>query len=224
MEVNGRMKTEYKKGINQIHAPEYLIQHTIHTIEQETVRQKRIKKNEWILLMATVAGVVLLLFIGTRSSSKLIYNEVMLPIVRVEQATNKEETIHLKEYETYLGEDLSHLLGENKAIKERIIVTYTGKDITSDQATFYYDVDGQIIIIQLSKTKEIASNELLQGKMSQVDGFPVILGKEKTTKRLLATGEKNEIYFYMSATGLKKEQFECNLKLFLKNFLTDETK
>lgn len=218
------MKTEYKQVMNQIHAPESLMKSTIHKIEQEQTKHKRSKKNILIFSMATAAAVFLLFFIVNRSSPKLIYNDITLDLIRGEHPIMKEETICLKEYETYVGGDLSHLLEEKQPIKESIIVTYTGKDITSDQATFYYDLNGEKIIIQLSKTKEIADKELLQGKASHLDGMDVILGKEKTTGRLLAAGEKKKVQFYISATGLKEERFEEYLKTFLKNFLQNETK
>lgn len=224
MEVNGRMKVEYKKEMNQIHAPEYLMRSTIHRIEQEKFKHKHTKKKILILSMTTAAAVFLLLFIATQSSTKLIYNDVQLNVIRVEQSINKEETISLKEYETYIGEDLSFLLGEIQSYKKSITVTYTGTNITSDQSAFYYDVDGEHFIIKLSKTKEIADKKLLQGKASDVDGIEVILGKDRITGTLLAAGKIKNIHFYISATGSNEEHFERNLKTFIKNFVKDETK
>lgn len=217
---------EYKKKIDEIHAPESLITATLNRIhEEEKVQEttKIIKKpHRWIGIssMATVAAAIVLAIglSGSNSRVNLIYNTVPETIVRTMSTEQTQDSMDVEEYSDYLGLDIQNLMENAALIKSEIHVVYEGEGIKEDEGCAYYNVGGEQVMIRFSKTMVVVPENLVGGEMSEVNGQAILAGVSRNGKEHMAAFEGNGINCFLSSSTMEQQEFEAFLLNFLKIF------
>lgn len=174
---------EYKKSVENQHAPEALIQATLKRIQEEETKmpenlpEKKIRKFP-VTAVAGMAAAVLVLVGVTRlqSGSDIYYNQISDSIIKAETGFFSEEKLN-EEIETY-----------------------------------YYEADGVRLMVQTSKNNQLAPKELIKGESSQIGNVEVYVGEIKENNRYVAAFEKDGIFYYIVGNNIEKKTFEKNLK------------
>lgn len=226
---------EYKKSVDAQHAPEALITKTLQKIHEEErgagvqaeVRQstknkaqpkKSRRRYAWIVTAAGMAA-VLAVVVGVSSSNRgLTYNIVQESQIRAEAEISlmPEHEMTAEEYGAYLGRDLTEPLKGVTLSKADISVAYgeDGETILEDEGTFYYNTGSGQVMVKMSKTTEVAPEELLSGEATEWHGLTVYAGENETQDKRLAALQQGDIRYFVMSYGMSEKEFE----IFLKNF------
>lgn len=227
---------EYKKKVDDIHAPEALIHATLNRIHEEEKLQETaggtmkaeagkpdkniIRPRKWaagFTAVAAAAAVVLLIGLSNRSGSQmnLVYNTVPETLVRSMDSKQSENSMSVEAYEEYLGLNIVQPTENATLVKAEIRVAQDGDTVTEDEGTVIYNVDGEQMMIQYSKTMDIVPENLLTGEMSEVNGQPVKLAVSANGKEYMAVCETGEVTCFMMSYSMEKQEFEAFLLEFL---------
>lgn len=212
-------KVEYKKKLDEIHAPEALIQNTLNKIHAEEPAKKPVKKRfPWaaISTVAAAAAVVIAIGLTTGGSSdvNLIYNTVPETLVRT-VGEQPEYSMNVDEYSTYLGVDLEHLVKDADLVKAEIYAKQEGGTVTEDEATIIYNINGEQMTVQISKTLNVAPQTLTSGQYSDVNGYKVLAALSENGKERMAAFEWNGISCFVMSYSMEAQEFEDFLEDFL---------
>ena len=228
---------EYKKKVDGIHAPESLINATLNKIHEEEKMQEMtgeavkteigkpeqniIRPRRWaagFTAVAAAAAMVFVIGLSNRNGSQmnLIYNTVPETLVRSVDDEQSENSMRVEAYEKYLGMDIQKPTENATLVKAEIWVARDGDTITEDESTIIYNVDGEQMMIQYSKTKDIVPENLLTGELSEVNGQPVKLAVSANGKEYMAVFEVGEVTCFMISYSMEKQEFETFLQEFLK--------
>lgn len=223
---------EYKKSVDSQHAPEALITQTLQRIHEEERRQsggyteekvvvgnggKRRRRS--LIIMAAGMAAALAIVIGVSGSrSSLYYNPVPESLVRgiTENGAPSENEMDVEAYSAYLGVDMTAVPEDTTLIKANISVSYAedGIQVTEDEGTFYYNADGNQVMVKVSGTKEVAPEELLSGEVSRWHNMTVYAGEDETGGQRLAAVTQGNIHYFVMSYNMTEKEFEK----FLKNF------
>ena len=222
---------EYKKSVDGQHAPEALITQTLQRIHEEERRQsgecaeenvvvgnggKRRRRS--LIVMAAGMAAALAIVIGVSGSrSSLYYNPVPESLVRgITENGSFENEMDVDAYSAYLGVDMTAVPENTTLIKANISVSYAadGIQVTEDEGTFYYNADGNQVMVKVSGTKEVAPEELLLGEVSQWHNMTVYAGEDETSGQRLAAITQGNIHYFVMSYNMTEKEFEK----FLKNF------
>ncbi len=209
---------EYKKKVDDIHAPEALIHATLNRIHEE--EKNIIRPRKWaagFTAVAAAAAVVLMIGLNNGNSSgvNLVYNTVPETLVRSMDGEQTESSMSVEDYSDYLGLDIQKPTENATLVKAEIRVVRDGDTVTEDEATVIYNVDGEQMMIQYSKTMDIVPENLLTGEMSDVNGQPVKVAVSENGKEHMAVFESGDVTFFVISYSMEKQEFEK----FLLNFL-----
>lgn len=228
---------EYKKKVDGIHAPESLINATLNKIHEEEKIQEMtgegvkaetgkpeqniIRPRRWAVGFTAVAAAAAMVFViglSNRNGSQmnLNYNTVPETLVRAVDDEQSENSMSVEAYGEYLGLDIQNPTENATLVKAEIWVAQEGDTITEDESTIIYNVDGEQMMIQYSKTKDIVPENLLTGKLSEVNGQPVKLAVSANGKEYMAVFEVGEVTCFMISYSMEKQEFETFLQEFLK--------
>lgn len=220
---------EYRKYVDEIHAPESLINTTLERVhlEQQTGEGAGVDKKHKagnIIKFATpvvaAAAVAVLVVTQLPQKNMLIYNSVPDTAFRtgnilIDFGTFTDgKTITAEEYSEYLGINLDELINGMELVNTDIEISYDikGKNIVSDEGTLYYESEEGSIIVELSKTKDIVPKVLRSTEESMVDGYSLWVAESDQNDTLIAAGKKDNISYYIRAERVPKKQFEKVLK------------
>jgi len=227
---------EYKKKVDGIHAPEALINATLNKIHEEEKMQEMtgelikteagkpekniIRPRKWaagFTAVAAAAAMVFVIGLSNRNSAQinLIYNTVPETLVRSVDNEQSENSMSAEAYGEYLGLDIQKPTENATLVKAEIWVLQEGDIITEDESTIIYNVDGEQMMIQYSKTKDIVPENLLTGEMSEVNGQPVKLAVSANGKEYMAVFEVGEVTCFMMSYSMEKQEFEAFLSEFV---------
>ena len=195
-------------------------------MQQPTYVQQPVKKTpkksyrKWIGAVAGMAaGLVFIVGVGMMNSqSGLYYNSVPENIIR--EATQQdvwiEDTVDVETYSDYLGRDMSEVPEGMKLIQEDIYVRYDDmqSEIIEDEGTFYYNVNGDQIMVKVSRTLEVAPEELLAGEASEWDDMTVYAGKNETGNQLFAAVEQGDLQYFVMGLNMSEDEFEDFLEKY----------
>lgn len=221
----------YKKSIDQIHAPKSLIEDTLKTIHEEeksedtpsdtcVFRSKKSRKWVGISTFATVAAAITLIItlnITSGNRIHLVYNTVSSDIVRPITEKQTESNMDADTYSEYLGLDLLHLVENAELIKTEIHVETEGSEITEDEGCAYYNVGGEQLMIKVSKTLDIIPKDLAEGNASELDGQTIFAGTGENDREHMAAFTWNGISFYLISYSMEQDEFETFLLDFFEN-------
>ncbi|MCR5103687.1 MAG: hypothetical protein K6B68_04445 [Eubacterium sp.] len=120
------------------------------------------------------------------------------------------ESVSLSEYSTYIGVDLEKTF-ELLAYDETYFQVVTGDDgqeLTDDLGRILLNVEDGTAIVQISKNRTIAPEQLLNGTPSYISDKMVYIGKSKLSESYYAAFEMNGVNFYLKMTDTTKAAFE----------------
>ena len=120
------------------------------------------------------------------------------------------ESVSLSEYSTYIGVDLEKTF-ELLAYDETYFQVVTGDDgqeLTDDLGRILLNVEDGTAIVQISKNRTIAPEQLLNGTPSYISDKMVYIGKSKLSESYYAAFEMNGVNFYLKMTDTTKDAFE----------------
>ena len=120
------------------------------------------------------------------------------------------ESVSLSEYSTYIGVDLEKTF-ELLAYDETYFQGVTGDDgqeLTDDLGRILLNVEDGTAIVQISKNRTIAPEQLLNGTPSYISDKMVYIGKSKLSESYYAAFEMNGVNFYLKMTDTTKDAFE----------------
>lgn len=214
----------YKEKMNDVHAPEALIEKTldrIHAEEQktQTMIRHRSSKTRKVVGISTMAGmaaaVALLVAVTGRDDMELNYNTISEGIIRGTTETTVENNLDVETYSDYLGINITEWVEDAVLIKSEICVSYENEQIVTDEGTFYYNVEGDQVMVKISKTGEVAPEDLLRGMSSEVDGQIVFAGVNETEKERLAAFEYGDVSCLIMSYNMDQTEFESFLEKLL---------
>lgn len=223
---------EYKKSVDSQHAPEALIAQTLQRIHEEERRQSgehaekkvaagdgaRHRRRSMIIAAAGMAAALALVIGVSGSRSSLYYNPVPDSLVRgiTENGEPSENEMDMETYGAYLGVDLTAVPEDVTLIKANISVSYAADriQITEDEGTFYYNADGNQVMVKVSATKEVAPEELLSGEASQWHKMTVYAGEDETGGQRLAAVTQGNVHYFVMSYNMSEKEFENFLKKF----------
>lgn len=219
---------QYKKTVEGQHAPEALIAKTlqrIHEEEQHTAQEAVIQENNkktrsklWYAVpMGMVAGLALVVGV-MNGQSGLTYHSIEGSVIRdVDDAGMRIETeIDINDYEEYLGVDL-------EGVSESIILTEADAwvsydemktEIVADEGTFYYDIDSNRVMVKVSKTIEVAPEELRSVEASEWNELVIYAGENASQNQYMAAVERDGIRYFVMGYDMPEREFENFLKKF----------
>lgn len=226
-------KAEYRKKVDEIHAPEALINATLNRIHEEEKLQNGIKgtttepaKNiirprRWAAgFTAVAAAAAMVLAIGlSRGGSQeinLVYNTVPETLVRTMEGEQAENDMDVVSYSDYLGIDIQTPTENVTLVKAEIRVEQDGDVVTEDEGTVIYNVEGNQMVVQYSKTLNVMPENLMEGAASDVDGQQVYAAVSQNGKERMAAFERGGITCFLVTYSMEEQEFEE----FLVDFLT----
>ena len=89
-------------------------------------------------------------------------------------------------------------------------------DTDDKTATLNYEVDGNLVALEVSASGQQAPKELLK-EASRVDKKEVYLGENGKENCFYAAFEKDGIYYYLTANHMERDTFEGLLEEMLKD-------
>lgn len=224
---------EYKKKVDGIHAPESLINATLNKIHEEEKMQEMtgeavktetgkpeqniIRPRRWaagFTAVAAAAAMVFVIGLSNRNGSQmnLIYNTVPETLVRSVDDEQSENSMSVDAYGEYLGLNIAMPTENTTLVKAEICVVQDGDSVTEDESTIIYNVDGEQMMIQYSKTKDIVPENLLTGELSEVNGQPVKVAVSANGKEYMAVFEVGEVTCFMMSYSMERQEFEAFLQ------------
>lgn len=210
---------EYKKKIDEIHAPEALIATTLNRIHEE---KKIIRPRRWaagLTAVAAAAAVVLVIGLGrgNGASLNLVYNTVPETLVRSNiDSVHPGGTMEVEEYGAYIGLNIAKPTSNATVVKAEINVTEAVGVIIEDEATIVYNVDGEQMMVQYSGTKDIIPDSLKVGEVSQVEGHSVWVAVSENGKEYMASLHMEKATCFLLSYSMDRQEFEAFLSDFVK--------
>ncbi|MDO5521099.1 MAG: hypothetical protein Q4G58_11465 [bacterium] len=201
------MNEQYKDDMKQLHAPNDLKEDTIHK-----------KQIAGIAITVIVIAVAMAIAISKVHPTKAhVYNMIVNEQINGDLVGTDKPDMSKEEYSNYLGMNVMELIKGETPSNYTIQVTNSkkGKIAEKDKGIFYYNVNGDMLRIELSKTEELAPKGLLQGTASKLDGKDVYLGKYEGRQQICATGKINQVSYLIVGEMMEAEQFEKIVTRFL---------
>lgn len=220
----------FKKDIDEQHAPQALIESTVRKIHKAEERKSGFENVEYIEKdmisgkkvaftgFGVVAACLVLAVVFSIGQPKLIYNEMTAFVERSSQEREDFVEISLEEYEQYINADFSEQLADYEIERSDIMVRYDkdGRKIEEDEAVLYMKMNGQVMILKISKNNTVAPKELTSGEPSDIDGINIYLGMIEDTNQLVAAFQRENVNYYLICRDMSKKSFEKNIKKFIK--------
>lgn len=226
---------DFKKDIDEQHAPNALVDSTIERIHQISVakngtgfeknrvtvqKNDKEKKSQGMLFACAgiVAVCILALLVTSVCQPQLVYNEVVSIAERDLQCRTGFSEITLEEYEQYLKVDIEERLNDYTIEKERIFVCYDSDsgEIVEDEGIFYLKAEERTMVLKISQTGQPAPEEILSGETSDINGVAVFAGRSKATGQLIAAFEVEGVKYYLVCEDMPKRRFKNILKYLLR--------
>ena len=86
--------------------------------------------------------------------------------------------------------------------------------ILEDEGTFYYNTDSGQVMVKMSKTTEVAPEELLSGEATEWNGLTVYAGENEAQDKRMAALQKGNVRYFVMSYGMSEKEFETFLKKF----------
>lgn len=217
---------EYKKYVDNQHAPESLIADTLRKVQAEEQRMAETKEKQSepkkkkvygkricaIGMTAVAAAAALTVLVQVYpAANELNYQKVEEKSFRENVMPEKNEPeMTLEEYEQQFGMDFEKLIPDGTLVKGEV----EGED--GSKVSLYYEVGGSPVEVELSATEELAPEELM-AEASRVEKREVYLGQNLKESRFFAAFDMEDVHVYMTASHMEKEDFEEMLEKILKN-------
>lgn len=186
--------------------------------ENKALPKRTRRRYAWIATAAGMAAALALVVGVTSGNRGLTYNMVQESQIRGEAEISimPENKMSVEEYGAYLGRDFSELPEDITLSKADISVTYAkdGTTVLEDEGTFYYNVDSSQVMVKMSKTSEVAPQELLAGEASEWHKLTVYAGENESKDKRLAALQQGDVNYFVMSYGMSEKEFET----FLKNF------
>lgn len=232
---NQDKKDIYRKKIDEIHAPEALINATLNRIHEEEKLQNDIKETttesaknvirprRWAAgFTAVAAAAAVLLVVGlSRGGSQeinLIYNTVPETLVRTMEGEQAENNMDVETYSDYLGVDIQKPTENATLVKAEIRVEQDGDVVTEDEGTIIYNVEGNQMVVQYSKTLNVMPENLAEGEASDIDGQQIYAAVSQNGKERMVAFKRDGISCFLMTYSMEEQEFEEFLEEFLAGF------
>lgn len=186
--------------------------------EQPVKKAPKKSYRKWIGAVAGMAA-GLALVIGVMNSQRgLYYNCVTEGMIReaAQDGIWIQDDIDVDTYSAYLEKDMSEVPEDMTLIQQNIYVRYddTQSEIIEDEGTFYYHMDGNQIMVKVSRSLEVAPEELLAGEASEWDDMTVYAGRNEAGTQMFAAIEQGELHYFVMGLNLSENEFEDFLKKY----------
>lgn len=217
---------EYKKYVDNQHAPESLIADTLKKVQAEEQRIAETKEKQSgarkrkvsgkkicaIGMTAVAAAAALTVLVQVYpAANELNYQKVEEKSFRENAMLEEDEPERtLEEYEKQLGMDFEKLIPDGTLIKGEV------EGEGGSKVSLYYEVGGSPVEVELSDTEELAPEELMS-EASRVEKREVYLGQNLKESRFFAAFDMENVHVYLIASHMEKEDFEEMLEKILKN-------
>lgn len=168
-----------------------------------------------VLPVAAVAGLALVVSV-LGGADELTYYPVEGTMIRDMNNSHIQQEMHVTEYEEYLGVELT-AVAEGIALEDvEVAVVYddSQENILEDEGTFFYDMNGKRVMLKVSKTSEVAPEELMQVEPSDWNGMVLYAGKGATTEQYMVALEREGIHYFITGYAMSEKEFESFLKKF----------
>ena len=200
--------------------PVSMQQNSVPPVSMQQPQKKKSRRvyTKWISAVAGMAAGLALIIGVMNSQSGLHYNSMPENTMREATLTGiwLENPIDVETYNDYLGKDMVNVSEDMTLVQEDIYVCYDDaqSEIIEDEGTFYYNMDGHQIMVKVSKTLEVAPEELLAGEASEWDDMTVYAGKNEAGNQLFAAVEQGELHYFVMGLNLSESEFEDFLEEF----------
>lgn len=218
----------YKNDIDNLHAPEALIQKTLQSIEAEKqngpanvpVREERHGwrfRKSWGIALAAAAALVIAFILPVRN----VYEWTLIPgtdmIRELNEPAEGSQKISVEEYSDWIGFDCTTLIRDAVYTEGSAVVIRDNDVVTDDAGIFYYEYDGTDVMVVLSRTHSVMPDSMSDLPASRVAGQEVILARSGSSgsASYYAAGEKDDISYYLYCVSAEESTF----KKIVKNFL-----
>lgn len=226
---------EYKKYVDHQHAPESLIADTIKKVRAEEAQKAQMQKTAQkpqMVQMPQAAGVakkkkkpfgkiaaagmtavaaaaaVTILVQVYPAGDEFRYQQVEQQNFRGFGMPDEEGEVSLKKCEQTLGLDFDTLVPGGTLVKGEV------SDMDEKTATLHYEVDGNLVALEVSASGQQAPENLLK-QASRVDKKEVYLGENEKGTCFYAAYERDGNYFYLTANHMERDTFENMLEEML---------
>ena len=125
------------------------------------------------------------------------------------------KSVAISEYSEYIGVDLEKTF-KLLAYDETYFQVVTGDDgLTDDLGRILINVVEGSALVQISKSRTIAPEQLLNGIPSYINGKRIFIGKGSSSDTYYAAFDVEGVNFYLKTEGTDKETFEDILNRML---------
>lgn len=179
------------------------------------VKKKKSRRFLQLLPVAMVAGLALVVS-SVSGADDLTYHEVDGTIIRDMSDMQVQQEPDVAEYEAYLGIEVTEVAADIAMTKAEVSVVYdeTQTNILEDEGTFVYDVDGKRVVVEMSKSIEVAPEALMQVEPSAWNDMIVYAGENTAANQHMAATEQDGVRYFITGYDMSEKEFENFLKKF----------
>lgn len=211
------MKDEYKQAVSQQHAPQELIEKTLSRIKAEesvhTLKRKRQKVRYVLVPTFAVCAMITIIILTMRQTPRFYYTVGSEYQLKSNIMEDKMEEITIKDYEDYLLVPVSTMIPDGTLMQVRVFAKFddTHDKIVKDRAVLYYEWKGLKLIVQVSKTEDIAPEVLESTKETKIHTTSYRLFSSEDETKFMASCEVKGIHYLYICNHWTKKDFETFL-------------
>lgn len=234
------MMDNYKKDIDNMHAPDALIEKTLQAIRnqkdapQEKMQQDqkdetvipitRAHRKRFPVFPVTAAAAAVVILAAVYFPNRDQYNWSEISSLSVSRTASQEfsqaddSSVSVSEYSDFIGEDCRKLIDGCEYTDGSAEIVKEDGEVTDDIGIFYYDSDNTEVMLVVSKTHDVTPDAMADLETSRVEGQSVFLAKsgDEGNESWYASGERDGLSYYLFSATADETGFKKILKNFLK--------
>ena len=191
---------QYKKTVDGQHAPEALIAKTLQRIHEEEKRMQAVTNDSEEISMSEKTD-------KKKSMRKRLYAVSLAMAAGLALfigVMSGRDTLIYQTVEGTIVRDMSSIQMQQEMVQGDL----------EDEGTFFYDVNGKTVVVKVSKTSEVAPEELLQTEPKEWNDMTVYAGKSVATNQYMIATEKDGASYFIIGYDVSEKEFESFLKKF----------